>query len=43
MGRGKVGGDGVAIDSFEFESFLSESALFSFTLMDLPLSPASRR
>ena len=40
MGRGKVGGDGFAIASFEFESFFSESEFFSFTMMDLPLSPA---
>ena len=40
IGRGKVGGDGFVIASFEFESFFSESEFFSFTMMDLPLSPA---
>jgi hypothetical protein len=43
IGRVIVGGDGLAIRGCGLESFSSESALFSFTRMDLPLSPASRR
>jgi hypothetical protein len=41
--RGECGGYGVAIARCEFESFNSESELFSFTMVDLPLSPASCR
>jgi hypothetical protein len=38
-----VGGYGVVIARCEFEYFNSESELFSFTMVDLPLSPASCR
>ena len=43
IGRVIVGGYALAIRGCGLESFSSESALFSFTMMDLPLSPASCR
>ena len=40
---GYMGGYGFAIGCCGLESFVSKSALFSFTMVDLPLPPGSRR
>ena len=43
IGRVIVGGYGLAIRGCGLKSFGSKSALFTFTMVDLPLPPGSRR